>query len=194
MLNEAEMSARDAHEANARLFMILFLASWSIGFVALFMASIYLRLDAITWPPAHSPSPPRVLTGVSTVVTIASSLFYHWGLWSIERDRVRSLIGGLTWASGLMFVFLLIQLAAGFQATAQGLVWSSGVYASLFWIFAGFHYAHAIIGCTAGCWLLVRAVAGRYSSEHHLSIRLWGYYWHSVGVVWILIYIFIFLP
>lgn len=178
-------------EANARLFMALFLGSWSIGFVALFVAQLYLRLDAISWPPAGSPAPPLALTGVSSLVAIASSAAFHFGLTRIERDEKSGLQLGLGLASGLAFLFLMLQMAAGFQAQARGLDWREGVYEAVFWITGGFHFLHVVVGLVAGVWLTLRARA--YSAQSHLPVRLWGYYWHSIGLIWLLIYLLVFV-
>ncbi|MBX2813016.1 MAG: cytochrome c oxidase subunit 3 [Myxococcales bacterium] len=180
-------------EANARLFMGLFMGSWAIGFIALFAAQWYLRLNAIQWPPIGAASPPRILTGLSTMVTILSSLLYHWGLIGIEKSNKTQLFRGLAAASVLSFIFLVMQVCAAFIAIATGLRWDQSAYAGLFWIFAGYHFAHALLGCLAGAWLSARAWDGFFSESHHLPIRLWGYYWHSVGGLWVLIYLFVFL-
>lgn len=178
-------------EDSARLFMALFLASWSIGFVALFAAQLYLRFDALSWPPPGFPPPPRLLTGVSTLVAAASSLAYHFGLLGIEKGRTSQLRYGLLGATILAFVFLLIQLAAAVQAQALGLRWDGGAYPSVFWITAGFHYLHVVVGFTAGVWLYLGA--RRFRADRHLPVRLWGYYWHSIGLIWALLYVFVFL-
>ncbi|MEL6190317.1 MAG: cytochrome c oxidase subunit 3 [Myxococcota bacterium] len=178
-------------EANARFFMALFLASWSIGFVALFFAQLYLRLDAVSWPPAGSPPPPRLLTGVSTLVAIASSFAYHYGLMGVVQDRRVQLRRGLLGANALAFLFLMIQLAAAVQAQVRGLRWDGGAYASVFWITAGFHYLHVVVGLMAGVWLYLNA--SRFRAENHLPVRLWGYYWHSIALIWTLLYLFVFL-
>lgn len=185
-------TSKAAYEANARLFMVLFMASWSIGFITLFMAQLYLQLDAVVWPPPGAPEPPRVITGWATLVVVLSSAAYHWGLLGIEKNKTAQLTRGLAAASALSFVFLLLQMATGFQAVASGLLWNHSAYAALFWIFAGYHYAHALVGCIAGIWLTLRAQAHRYSVESHLTVRLWGYYWHSIGAIWILIYLLVF--
>jgi heme/copper-type cytochrome/quinol oxidase subunit 3 len=182
-------------EANAKLYMGLFMASWSIGFFALLVANLYFRLDAVTWPPAGAPEPPVLVGGLATLVALASSAAYHWGLTGIEPPRASRarLVKGLFAATALAFVFLLVQLGAGLAAATRGLVWDRGVYAAFFWITAGFHYLHVVVGFAAGLWLALRARSGAYGPAAHLPVRLWGYYWHSIGLIWVLIYLFLFL-
>lgn len=177
-------------ESNARLFMALFMGSWSIGFLALFAAQLYLRLDAVTWPPAGSPPPPLLVTGISCLFVMASSGLYQFGLSRIERGKP-GLQLGLIGATALAFLFLMLQLAAGAQAQARGLDWSESAYAAVFWITGGFHFLHVVVGVAAGVWLSVQAPT--FSPDRHLPVRLWGYYWHSVGLIWLLIYLFIFV-
>ena len=180
-------------ESQAKMYMALFMASWSIGFVALLLAHLYVRLDAVTWPPADAPTPPRALAGLSSLLVLASSLAYHFGLRGVEAARPRRLVLGLSAAAGLSFLFLLTQLAAAFQALARGLVWNDGVYGGFFWVIAGLHYAHVVVGFTACVWLVLRARGGAYRSDRHLAVRLWGYYWHSIGLIWLIIYLVLFL-
>lgn len=174
--------------------MALFMASWSIGFFALFVAHLYLRLDAVSWPPAGSPPPPRLLTGLATGVVLGSSAAYHWGVRGIASGDHRRLARGLFGATFLSFVFIMVQIAAAMQGLARGLRWDSGVYAGFFWVVGGFHLAHVVVGFAAGLWLAARARRGDFTADRNLPVQLWGYYWHSIGGVWILIYLFIFLP
>lgn len=173
--------------------MLLFMGSWSIGFVALIAAHLYMRLDAVAWPPAGAPAPPTTLMALSTGFAVASSLAYHRGLLAIELNRPRALWSGLLAATALSFLFMFMQLGAGVQASMRGLTWSSGVYGAFFWVVAGFHLAHVVVGFVAGIWLLAQTRAGAFSSGKHLPVRLWGYYWHSIGAAWIAIYLFIFV-
>ena len=173
--------------------MGLFLASWSTGFFALLFAYMYIRLNALEWPPAGRAPPPRIIAGLSTLFTIASSIAYQYGLYSLIKGKLTRFKQGLFAAILLTFVFMVMQLAAAMQAVARNLAWDSGVYASFFWLTAGFHYAHVIVGFIAGVWLIQKAYANTYTSENYLVIELWSYYWHSIGVLWILMYVFVFL-
>lgn len=185
--------AAKTSEESAKLMMALFMGSWSLGFVALFAAHLYLRLDAVSWPPAGAPPPPRVLTGVATALALLSSGAYHWGLRGIERGERRTLTRGLALATLLTFLFVLTQVAGGAQAVARGLTWEAGVYGAFFWIVGGFHLAHVMVGFVAGAWLSARAAGGAFTADGHLAVRMWGYYWHTIGAVWAVIYVLVFL-
>lgn len=190
-VDTATSSAPDS-ESHARLMMALFMGSWSIGFLALIAAHLYFRLDALVWPPSGAPPPPRLLTGLSTLVAVASSVVYHRAYTRARADHP-GLGRGLLTASGLAALFMLMQVAAGAQAVARGLVWDASAYAAFFWITAGFHLAHVLVGFVAGFWLWQRQRARELAPGLLLQVELWGYYWHSIGLMWILIYLVVFL-
>lgn len=192
-VNAEAASLERPDESLPRLFMALFMLSWSIGFLALLGAHLYLRLDAVVWPPAGEPLPPRLLPGLSTLVVLGSSVAYHFGLRGIEKERTDRLMRGLIAATGLATLFMLLQLGAAMQAVSEGLTWTRSVYAAFFWMTAGLHLAHVVVGVFAGAWMINATRVGTFSAAQHLHVRLWGYYWHSVGAYWLLIYLFVFL-
>ncbi len=164
-----------------------------MGFFALLAAYLYMRLEAGMWPPANEPEPPLMLTGISTIFAVLSSVFYQWGLHDVSKKAGKRLVPALGIATLTALVFIGIQLAAGVQGVARGLRWDSGIYASFLWLTAGFHYAHVLVGIGAGAYLTQNARLGVYNRENYLTVQLWGYFWHSICVVWILIYCLVFL-
>jgi heme/copper-type cytochrome/quinol oxidase subunit 3 len=62
-----------------------------------------------------------------------------------------------------------------------------------FYVPTFFHGLHVFVG-VIWCGLLIRhAMRGGYSARRHLSIEVFGLYWHFVDVVWILLFTLIYL-
>ena len=69
-----------------------------------------------------------------------------------------------------------------------GLVPSGGPYASVFYALTAFHALHVLVGLAALAVLAMRSRAATRS-----AVRLWGMFWHFVGVVWGALYVAVYL-
>ena len=164
--------ARTREDTTAWIGMVIFLASWALLFAALFFAYGILRVRAVEWPPAGVARVPAGVASLSTALIAASSLL----LW---RRRVGlAAVAGLAFLAAQTWLWLLVWRA--------GVAPSTGPYASVFWALSTVHAAHALIGVLALAWLAL----GR---PRPLATRLWGSYWHFVGIVWILMYVLVVL-
>lgn len=178
--------------ANALLAMKIFLASWMLSFAALIGAYLYFRLGADVWPPDGAPRPPLGPTAASTAVAVISSVTLQRGLDALARGDRGSFSRGLVLTMALGVSFLALQLATGAAAMVRGLTPSLNAYAGLFWVTAVFHAVHVVVGLVALSYLWSRA--HRTFSPRDLLPRLWGYYWHSVDLVWLCIFFTMFVP
>lgn len=173
--------------------MGLFLAGWAMTFGGLFFTYALLRQRAPSWPPAGLPALPLLLPTLSTLVIGLSSLAFEAGLSAVRRRQVRRgarRFGGCVLLGG---VFLALQMLLAREAAASGLTAERGGYAAVFYGFTVLHALHLVIGWVALMALGVATAKGRYSPARHLPLRLWGLYWHFVGVVWALMYGLLFL-
>jgi heme/copper-type cytochrome/quinol oxidase subunit 3 len=71
-----------------------------------------------------------------------------------------------------------------------GLVPSGGPYASVFYALTSFHALHVLVGLAA---LTVLALRSGARSATRSAVRLWGMFWHFVGVVWGALYVAVYL-
>ena len=85
-----ELRPRASEEYTSALGMTIFLASWAMMFCALFFAYGYTRTRASEWPPPELPRLPLALPAFNTVVLLASSVTFAWGLRVLRRGRVAS--------------------------------------------------------------------------------------------------------
>ncbi|ABS27060.1 cytochrome c oxidase subunit 3 [Anaeromyxobacter sp. Fw109-5] len=178
-------------ERTAYVGMAVFLGSWAMLFVALFFAYAFLRARAPSWPPLDAPPLPRLLPGLNTLVIAASSAAVVRATRSQELRRPRGVTAALAAAVVLGAIFLLVQGVVWSGLWRQGLVPAGGPYPSVFYAFTAFHALHVVVGLAALAWLAVRARAGGESLR--TDVRLWGWYWHFVGVVWGVLYLTVYL-
>lgn len=183
---------REPHgaERTAHVGMAVFLGSWAMLFLALFFAYAFVRGRASVWPPLDAPRLPRLLPGLNTVVIAASSWAMARAVRAQELARSRSAAAALWVAAALGAIFLALQVVVWTGLWRRGLVPSGGPYPSVFYAFTAFHALHVLVGLAALAWLALRALAGTSSRT---DVRLWGWYWHFVGVVWAALYVTIYL-
>jgi heme/copper-type cytochrome/quinol oxidase subunit 3 len=178
-------------ERTAHVGMAIFLGSWAMLFVALFFAYAFVRARAPVWPPLGAPPLPRLLPGLNTLAIAASSVAVVRAVRSQELGRGRTAAWLLAAAAALGAAFLALQAAVWSALWRGGLVPSGGPYPSVFYAFTAFHALHVLVGLAALGALAVRARsrAGATRTE----VRLWGWYWHFVGVVWVALYATLYL-
>jgi cytochrome c oxidase subunit 3 len=189
----AERAERARSHVTAYVGMIAFLASWAMLFAGLFFAFGLARVRAEAWPPESVPALPLGLPGLNTFVLALSSLALVVGLGAARRGRSERLAPWLCVATVLGGLFLGLQVMLWSDMWAAGLRPSSGQYGSLFYALTWVHAAHVGIGLFALVFVSIRALVGAYSPARHLSVRLWSWYWHFVGVVWGLMFVTIFV-
>jgi cytochrome c oxidase subunit 3 len=172
--------------------MIIFIGAWAMMFACFFFAYGALRVGARDWPPPGQPMLPLAMPAVNTVVLLLSSIALEGGLFAIRRGK-RGVLAPMVLVSSILGIaFLAIQWGIGADLYAQGLTPATGPYASVFYGLAGIHGLHVAVGIAALLWLSMRAFFGAYNTPQHLPVRLWSVYWHFVGVVWLLMFVFVF--
>ncbi len=171
--------------------MVVFLGSWTMLFVALFFSYALIRARAPLWPPLGQPRLPVLLPGLNSLVIAASSVAVvaagrAQGLGQRGRAGRALLV-----AAGLGVLFLSLQAVVWVGAYRAGLVPSGGPYPSVFYALTTFHALHVVVGLAALCALGARLLGARGGSRS--AIRLWGMYWHFVGVVWAVLYVSVYI-
>lgn len=186
-------SPRDSERTTAYVGMIVFMGAWGMMFACLFFAYGALRMNTPYWPPVGLPVLPLGSTGANTAIIVLSSVALELGLFWTKRGKVGPLAAMLAVSALLGAAFVAVQWLIGADLYGAGLHPSAGPYAAVFYGLAGIHAAHVVIGIFALSWLALKATQSTYSAAHHLPVRLWSMYWHFVGVVWVLMYLFVFV-
>jgi cytochrome c oxidase subunit 3 len=184
---------RSRQDATAWLGMILFLASWTMLFAALFATYGVLRVRASAWPPPDVPRLPLLLPGANTLAILASSVALQSALHFARSGRVARVLPAAIAALVLGAIFLAGQGALWVGLWREGLRPEGGPFPSVFYGLTAFHALHVLAGLFGLGFVAVRASRAAYGPTRHLGLRLWSGYWHFVGAIWILLYVTIFV-
>jgi heme/copper-type cytochrome/quinol oxidase subunit 3 len=177
-------------ELTAQVGMLVFLVAWSMLFAALFFAYGLLRGRAAAWPPPDLPPLPRLVPGLATLGLGASSLAVDRAARACRPNAHRAAARWLALATLLGAGFLLLQLQVWAGLWRAGLTPEGGPYPSVFYGLTAFHALHVLVGLCALGWLAWRA---HRRGAPRLGVKLWGTYWHFVGVVWLVMYAAVYL-
>jgi cytochrome c oxidase subunit 3 len=179
--------------SNAWVAVVVFLAAEAMFFAGLIGAYIVFRGSATIWPPPFQPRLPIGVTGVNTLILIASAVTMRLAVkavFSPDRKRLMRFLG-VTAILGASF--LAVQGYEWIRLIHFGLTLSSSVYGGLFYTLIGFHGLH-VIG--ALIWLLivfVLAERGKFSKEHPVGLQTCGLYWTFVVGLWPVLYGLVYL-
>jgi heme/copper-type cytochrome/quinol oxidase subunit 3 len=178
---------------NARLAMLFFLVAETMFFAGLISAFFVLRLGAPMWPPPLQPRLPVLVTGLNTLVLLASSLAMIAAFRAVRRGDGRALVERLAGAAALGALFLAVQGYEWARLIHYGLTVTSGAYGATFYTLIGIHAAH-VLGALV--WLavaLVLAARGRFAGGRITMLRACATYWHFVVGLWPILYVVVYL-
>ena len=178
---------------NVRLAMIFLISGEIMFFGGLVSAFLVLRVSAPVWPPPLQPRLPLGVTGVNTLVLLASSVAMAAALRALARGDRDTLVRRLVVTTGLGALFLLVQGYEWARLIRFGLTLSSGVYGTTFYTLIGTHAAH-VLGALV--WLAVTvalAARGRFADGRTGPLRACAMYWHFVVALWPILYVAVYL-
>ncbi len=173
--------------------MLFLICGEVMFFGGLVSAFLVLRVTAAQWPPPLQPRLPVGVTGVNTLVLLASSVAMVAAIRALERDDARALVRRLLVTGGLGAAFLLVQGYEWVRLVGYGLTVSSGAYGSTFYTVIGTHAAHVV---AAVVWVGVSALlaaGGRFADGRTGPVRACAIYWHFVVALWPILYVTVYL-
>lgn len=179
--------------SNAWVAVLMFLGAEAMFFAGLIGAYLVFRLASPFWPPPFQPRLPVGVTGVNTLILVASAVTMRWSLKAVRVSDRQKLLRCLVYTAALGGIFLVIQGFEWLRLIHYGLTVSSSVYGGLFYTLIGFHGLH-VFG--ALIWLLVvllQAKRGRFSKEHHVGLQTCAMYWTFVVALWPALYGLVYL-
>lgn len=168
----------------------IWLASELMFFAGLFAAYFALKAhNEPAWPPSDVEFN-LWQTGTFTLVLVISSFTVHFAVKAAEEgNRARSLaLMVTTVVLGALFLANQLVEYAGFDFTVE-----TNVFGTIFYTLTGFHALHVAAGLVALV-MVMWVVFSRHSrapSAH--TLRVTGYYWHLVDVVWIAVFLVIYV-
>ena len=179
--------------SNVWLAVLMLLGAEAMFFAGLIGAFLVFRIANPVWPPPFQPRLPIEVTGVNTVILLASAITIRLGLKAIQRGDRSRLVRLLSWTAAAGAVFLSIQGFEWFRLLHFGLTLSSSIYGGLFYTIIGCHALH-VFG--ALMWLLVvwrKATAGKYTRQNYVGLQTCSMYWVFVVALWPLLYGLVYL-
>ncbi len=172
----------------ARRFFVL-----SSGLLA---ATVLIAMAGIPWL-GHAPSDRSVMPiafWISTAFLFAGSVTLQRAAWLVRVQQLKSfrrwLVISLT--AGTMFVGVQIcglwRLVQNQTRPGQSLPDSAETGANaLVAMFAGLHGVHFVIALLFVAWITVNAFANRYDHEYSSGVTFCAWFWHTLGIVWMMI-------
>jgi cytochrome c oxidase subunit III len=178
---------------NVRIAMLFLICGEVMFFGGLVSAFLILRTSSALWPPPFQPRLPVGVTGVNTLVLLASSVAMIAARRALESGDARRLIRRLLLAGGLGAAFLLVQGYEWVRLVSYGLTVSSGAYGGTFYTLIGTHAAHVV---AAVIWVgatVLLAARGRFIDGRTGAFRACAIYWHFVVALWPILYVAVYL-
>lgn len=178
---------------NAWLGTVMFLGAEAMFFAGLIGAFLVFRIGSAVWPPPFQPRLPTGITGINTMILLASAVTMHLALRAGRRSERRRLVRSLSWTASLGAIFLVVQGYEWLRLLEFGLTVSSSVYGGLFYTLIGFHAAH-VLG--ALIWLVMvgfNARRGKYTRQNHTGLQTCSMYWTFVVALWPVLYGLVYL-
>ncbi len=133
------------------------------------------------------------LPAINTVILLSSGVTVTWAHHALKKSNRSGLIIGLALTVFLGYLFVGLQAYEYSHAYSElNLKLSSGIYGSTFYMLTGFHGFHVTMGATMLLVILIRAIKGHFTPEHHFAFEAVAWYWHFVDVVWLGLFIFVY--
>lgn len=182
-----------SHANRYRIGMWVGLASVTMMFTSLSSAYIVRSVSASDWT---SLPMPRVLIA-STLLILASSVTLEVARRQLKAAATTAYARWLMITVVLGVGFLVSQLFAWRQLSAQGIYLSSNPHSSFFYLLTGAHAVHlagGLFGVTF-LWLRSRLVLSEATQMHKrkASADAVSIYWHFMDALWIYLFLLLFL-
>ncbi|MFN2448747.1 MAG: heme-copper oxidase subunit III [Candidatus Baltobacteraceae bacterium] len=163
---------------------VIFIASETMFFAALFATYYNLKARSMQWPPSGVHLD-MVGPAVGTACLLLSSLATAFALASLRRRLMQRVTVSL-YAGILGGIAYIVDAMHGYASQSFGL--RSGAYGSIYVTMTGFHLLHVVAGVIMllGLYLGIRSPAFRV--DRNEGAEAISYYWHFVTVMWIGIY------
>jgi cytochrome c oxidase subunit 3 len=179
--------------SNAWLGTVMLLGAEAMFFAGLIGAFLVFRIGSTVWPPPFQPRLPIGVTGINTLILLASAVTMRLARQANRSGDRRGLMRMLSWTAVLGAAFLVVQGYEWVRLIHFGLTVSSSVYGGLFYTLIGFHGAH-VFG--ALIWLLIvwwNARRGSYDKRHDAGLQTCSMYWIFVVALWPILYGLVYL-
>jgi cytochrome c oxidase subunit 3 len=170
-----------------RLLVVLGFVVIGVLFAATLVAYAVTRMQVPMWRPRNSPGLPFGLFG-STLMLVGLSTFAQRALVSIRANR-QDVFQRSLWITLLFAVAFVAGQGINWtsMARAQSGLPRATLFAFTFYLLTGLHAAHVVGGLVPLGIVLRRAREREYSSSRYEGVRFCVWYWHYLGVIWLML-------
>jgi cytochrome c oxidase subunit 3 len=170
-----------------QLMVILGFIVIGVLFTASLVAYVVTRVEVKMFRPEGSAGLPGGLFA-STALLFGVSTSMHSAYQSVRENRFGSLRRSLWLALAFAVAFLIGQVINWTQMIrAQNALPHPTLFAFTFYLLTGLHAAHVLGGFVPLGIVIQRANAREYSSSRADGVRFCVWYWHYLGVIWIVL-------
>ncbi len=173
--------------------VMIWLGSELMFFCGLFAAYFTIRAGHQVWPPPGSPHLDYIQAGIFSVILLASSPTFQFGVWSQERGERNKAKVWIVVSFVMGAAFLSNTLYEWHDFASKGFGPHANAYWSLFFIMTGIHGLHVLLGLVAMIFLMGRLKGKKGDPGETTVFQSVGYYWHFVDFMWIGIFSCLFL-
>ena len=133
------------------------------------------------------------IPAINTLILLSSGVTVTWAHWGLKKGDRTQLILGLMATVALGFLFISLQAYEYYHAYHElNLKLTSGMYGTTFYMLTGFHGLHVTLGAIMLFVVMIRAMKGHFTEEHHFAFEAAAWYWHFVDVVWLGLFVFVY--
>jgi len=186
-------STRSGNPNKALVGMIVIIGSELMFFSGLISSYLILKAGNAAWPPPLQPRLPVLVTGLNTLILLASAFAMHFGLSAIRKGKPVRMSKFLVATALLGFTFLFIQGSEWMRLISYGLTFTSSIYGATFYVVIGCHAVHVLGGLVGLMLTLKKAFASRYTKMEYTGVELCSMYWYFVVGIWPVLYLLVYL-
>lgn len=172
--------------------LLIFLGTEIMFFAGLISAFIILRAGSVAWPPPNQPRLPLLVTGLNTLVLLASAFTMQRALQTLRKSTTQTLTRWLTASLALGIFFLSVQGFEWVRLVQFGLTFNSSIYGGTFYTLIGAHALHVLAAVLVLAFVVARATRGYYTPQNMRGLVLSRLYWFFVVGIWPVLYVLVY--
>jgi cytochrome c oxidase subunit III len=135
---------------------------------------------------------PGVLWATTSILLASSFVFEKARRSLVEKNDQRAFFKLTAWTTGLGVLFLVGQIAAGFQVLRSGVVLVHNPHSWFIFLFTGLHGFHIVAGLAALVYLLIRtripASGPKYQMNTRALAQAVSIFWHYLDFLWVVLF------
>jgi cytochrome c oxidase subunit III len=169
------------------------LATVTMTFGVMIAVFVYRSLAPQFW--GHLTLSP--LLWLTTGILLTSSITFEKARQRLVQNDQVGFHRLMRWTTGLAVMFLLGQIAAGFQILHSGVILAKNPHSWFIFLFSGLHGVHIVAGLIGLGYLLLRtrepASGPRFQMTTRVVARSVSICWHYLDFLWLLMFMLLLL-